>query len=111
MSGRLETHWQNSLQFHKNRLTKVKQQDIIKQIDYASFQTWLEAENTLYNHRHVTRRVKALASVLEEFEVFVRSITTMVEGGGSIACFVWGSIQAVLDVSISHVSRYSILYC
>lgn len=36
--------------------------------------------------------------MLDGFKVFVRSITTMVQGGGQIAGLVWGSIQAVLHV-------------
>lgn len=99
MSATLEKQWEKAVEYQETRLAGTKYHQFVKKINYSAFQNWLETENELYGQRFLSRHVKKLGSVLEEFEVFVRSITTMVQGGGDIACIVWGSIQAVLDVS------------
>ncbi|RYP80174.1 hypothetical protein DL770_006338 [Monosporascus sp. CRB-9-2] len=99
MSATLEKHWENAIQFQANRLAGTKYCKVVNQINYESFQGWLESENETYSGRFLSRHVRRLGPILEEFGVFVRSITTMVQGGDSIACIVWGSILAALDAA------------
>lgn len=99
MTTALEQHWETELQSQKKRLLGRRYQAAIEELGYSSFQDWLKSENGRYSEQALARYLKKLGPILDEFEVFVRSITTMVQGGGQIAGLVWGSIQAVLDVS------------
>ncbi|KKO97403.1 hypothetical protein THAR02_10491 [Trichoderma harzianum] len=99
MSTVLEQHWETELQSQRRRLLGRRYQLAVEELGYSSFQEWLKSENGRYRDQALTRYLTKLGPILEEFEVFVRSITTMVQGGGQIAGLVWGSIQAVLDAA------------
>jgi hypothetical protein len=98
MGTALEKRWETELQSQKKLLGR-KYQAAVEELGYSSFQDWFKSENGRYSEQALTRYIKKLGPIFDEFEVFVRSITTMVQGGGQIAGLVWGSIQAVLDVS------------
>ncbi|KPM36798.1 hypothetical protein AK830_g9767 [Neonectria ditissima] len=104
MALSLDARWHRALQAQSHRLRKTKYRNLIVPIDYATFQTLIKSDNTQYGNRIVPRYARRLATILGEFEVFVRSITTMVQGGGEIGLFVWGAIQAVLDVASKYAN-------
>lgn len=106
MGTALEQHWETELQSQRRRLLGRRYQLAVEELGYSSFQDWLKSENGRYRDQALTRYLTKLGPILEEFEVFVRSITTMVQGGGQIAGLVWGSIQAVLDVSANTTCRW-----
>lgn len=93
------------MELQAHRLRKTKYKNALVRTDYATTQRLLDAENAQYQRRFVPRNARRLGDVLGEFEVFVRSITTMVQGGGEICMFVWGAIQAVLDVSSTPATK------
>lgn len=97
MGTALEKRWETELQSQK-KLLGPKYQAAVGELGYSSFQDWLKSENGRYSEQALASYLKKLGPILDEFEVFVRSITTMVQGGGQIAGLVWGSIQAVLHV-------------
>lgn len=100
MASVLDARWQRSIGSQADRLQKTKYKNFIGRFNYALFRTLVESDNTRYGGRFLPRHAKRLGHILGEFEVFVRSISTMVQGGGEIALLVWGAIQAVLDVSV-----------
>lgn len=99
-AGALEQHWKDALSKQESRLSGKKAQALVKNLDYATFQKWLQKEDATYGARPIARHIQKLVPVLGELETFVSSITIMIQGGSSIGMFVWGAIRAVLVVGL-----------
>ena len=105
MSDTCETHWQRALEAQKSRLRAPKYKNILKQIDYDSFHSYLKGEHAHYSQSGLVRVIKTLGPVLNQVDVFVRSLTTMVPGGSGIATLVRGGIFAVLEVRTAQIRK------
>lgn len=94
-----KTYWTHALDRQRQRLADKRHATALSQLDFDSFKDFLSAESQRYTSRSDVRLISRLGPILDDFNSYVRSITTIVQGGGAVACFVWGAVQAVLTVS------------
>lgn len=100
MESKLSQHWRLALDSQYSRLSGSMYQKFLSHSEYDTLQVWLQTLNEKHSRQFPSRQLRRLQPFIAEFEVFVRSVTTMVQGGGAIACLVWGSVQAVIDVRL-----------
>lgn len=104
MESTLSQHWRLALESQYSRLPASMYQKFLGHSGYDTLQVWLQSLNENHSRQFPIRQLKRLQPFIAEFELFVRSVTTMVQGGGAIGCLIWGALQAVIDVGFSVTS-------
>jgi fatty acid desaturase len=99
MAEFLDGEWNRALELQLRRLEGKKYVGALRRLSYESFQSSIEEADRHYAGRNIARHVTALEPSLAHLNSFVAAITSIIQGTGPIAGFIWGLIQMIIVVS------------
>jgi hypothetical protein len=90
--------WNKSLAKQRERLGVTKYNEVIKVLDYSTFDNEVQSLTTRYNNKTFTKCVTKLSGLFQFLRTFTAVISTMVQANPAVAALVWGSVLVLLEV-------------
>lgn len=89
--------WAGALERHRRRLPR-KYNAALQLTDYKSFSQALEAHDTNFRSKKVTKCLQRLSNSMKHLILFTRPLANFGQGQANPGCFIWGAIEALTIV-------------